>query len=460
MKVDLSKFFNSYGGYLSKQPDFSKFGKFVIDSRNAQEGDIFVALKGNNTDGHKFVHEVIDKGVSGVIVEHKMEIEHSFQYVVHSTTDFLIELGAYVRENFKGDFIGITGSSGKTTTKELLGLILSTKFSISKAFANMNTDISLPLFLINDADPDSDFVILELGVQKPGDMDRLLKISKPSEGIILNIGDSHLEYLKDTKGVLKEKIKLAYFVASRGGKVFLNSDDHLLKSYGDKIVPEPIYFGLNGEAHVKGFVEDMSLGHMRMRFEKDLETVDEVFPFSGVNLAMDMLAAVALAAYSGFSLQDAVSPLKTFEPVKGRGNLINLAHNITLVDETYNSNPLSAVVSLEALKSRKDRKLVVILGDMLELGDESISGHAKVGKAILQLRPDILVTYGSFSKEIARIARDGGLENVFSFENRTEIMNFLKELEIFENSIIFVKGSRGMKMEEFVETIIERFRNE
>jgi UDP-N-acetylmuramoyl-tripeptide--D-alanyl-D-alanine ligase len=460
MKINLSSFFESYGGRLIGDIASGSYGKFVVDSREANRGDIFVAIKGNNTDGHNFVSDVIEKGALGVIVERAMNINRGFQYIVESTNDFLAQLGSYARDNCKGVVIGITGSAGKTTTKEMIAHILSTKFTVSKAFANMNTDISLPLFLANDASCNSDFVILELGVQKPGDMDKLLKIAKPQKGVVLNIGESHLEYLRDKKGVLSEKFKLVLYIEQNGGTVFLNADDEMIRSYKKELLLRKVYFGLEEDADVKGIIGNITPDSMKMVIEASGEKIEETFPFSGYSLAIDILAAIAVVIDSGFSLEDAIISLKTFKPIKGRGNVINLKKGITIIDETYNSNPLSVVKSLEGFKDRKGSKLILILGDMLELGNNSQFQHKKIGQFVSLLMPDILITYGNFSTEIANVARENKLNNVFSFTEKAQITEFLNKLEIFENSIIFVKGSRGMKMEELVETIVKRFKNE
>jgi len=460
MKINLSSFFESYGGRLIGDISSVSYGKFVVDSREANKGDIFVAIKGNSTDGHNFVSDVIEKGALGVIVERAMNINRGFQYVVESTNDFLVQLGSYARDNCKGVVIGITGSAGKTTTKEMIAHILSTKFTVSKAFANMNTDISLPLFLANDASCNSDFVILELGVQKPGDMDKLIKIAKPQKGVVLNIGESHLEYLRDKKGVLGEKFKLVLYIEQNGGTVFLNADDEMIRSYKKGLLLRKVYFGLRENADVKGIIGNITPDSMKMVIEASGEKIEETFPFSGYSLAIDILAAIAVVIDSGFSLEDAIIPLKTFKPIKGRGNVINLKKGITIIDETYNSNPLSVVKSLEVFEDRKGTKLILILGDMLELGNNSQFQHKKIGQFVSLLMPDILITYGNFSTEIANVARENKLNNVFSFTEKAQITEFLNKLEIFENSIIFVKGSRGMKMEELVETIVKRFKNE
>jgi UDP-N-acetylmuramoyl-tripeptide--D-alanyl-D-alanine ligase len=459
VKINLLEFFALYGGEMSGSTTPAQFGQFVVDSRKVSKGDVFVAIKGNTVDGHDFVLNAIKKGAYGVIVENKVSTPMGFQYVVKNTNDFLVALGGYVRNKFKGSFIGITGSAGKTTTKEMIAHVLSSKFSVSKAFANMNTDISLPLFLANSADENSEFVVIELGVQRFGDMDRLLKIAEPDKGIILNIGDSHLEYLMDRHGVLTEKFKLVSYLQVHNGLVFLNSDDEMIESFSKKFTLKKVYFGLKNQADVKGNIVDMGFGSMKLTIDAFGEHAEEVFPFSGYNLAIDALASIAVGIDAGISLSEAASSLATFELIKGRGNNIRLSNSIMLIDETYNSNPLSLVKSLESFRNRGDRHLILILGDMLELGENACSLHESVGKFVSSLKPDVLFTFGPLSVKTANFARDNGVKHVFSFVAKGKALDFLKKLEIFENSIIFVKGSRGMKMEEFVEIIVERFKN-
>jgi len=196
-------------------------------------------LRGSRVDGHAFAEDAIEKGAVGIVAEEDVVVDGGFVYRVRSSYDFIKYLGEQSREKFNGNIFGITGSAGKTTTKEGLYLALSTKFAVVKTEGNVNTDISLPLFFANNVNGNEDFAIVEMGVQKPNDMDVLLDIVKPNYAIITNVGESHTEYLGSKEGVLKEKFKLAQFVVENGGVCFINGDDdHLRKaahSYKDII---------------------------------------------------------------------------------------------------------------------------------------------------------------------------------------------------------------------------------
>ncbi len=458
MKINLSELFSLYSGsVLGNLP--LQYGRFVTDSRTVEKGDIFVTIRGNHVDAHDYVDSAIDRGAIGVIVDHFIELPSGFQYVVGSTTDFLVFLGAFARKRASGQFVGITGSAGKTTAKEMLAEILSVKYRVTKTVGNMNTDVSLPIFMANSVNGDEDFVVVEMGVQRPNDMNRLLTIVEPDIGVVLNIGESHLEYLFSKNGVAREKFKLVEYLAKHNGTAFLNADDETILSLSEQFSLKKIFFGNSDSADVSGKIINMGNDAMEVLLHFSNQEYSAKLPFSGTHFLSDALAAISVGLDAKITIAEALLVLSTFSPLKGRGNTIKLSNEIVLIDETYNSNPLSLMKSLERLKGNGNH-LVLILGDMLELGDEAVCIHRDVGKYIAHINPSALITFGLLAEEIAFSAKESGLNNVFSFTERDSFLRFLLTLEFSEKSIIFVKGSRGMKMEEFVEIISERLKDE
>jgi len=454
MKFNLDNFLNAIEceviGSLS-----NSFGKFVINSKNVESGDIFIALRGEKAHGHEFIGEALEKGASGFVVERFFEIpRNKFQVKVRNTNDFLVSLGYYARGQLHSKFVGITGSAGKTTTKEMISSVLGSKYIIASPSGNLNTDISLPLFLVNECKGKENYIILEMGIQKTGDMDRLIEIVKPDIGIVTNIGESHLEFLIDKTGVLREKFKLVDYLQKNKGSVFLNADDPLITSEITNHRVKSILYGFSDKADFKGKIISMNANSMTLSiFDKSFK-----FSFSGLHFAYDLLASFAVCNTLGLDLIDVYEHLKGFKPIKGRGQFIKLSSDISLIDETYNSNPLSLKNSLTRF-ANSEKPLVLIVGDMLELGRQGEELHYESGEFIATLNPSILITYGRLAKKIGEGASERGIKSVFSFEDKKSLLDFLKTLEIQKKSIIFVKGSRGMKMEEIVDFLKERLGN-
>jgi len=427
--------------------------KFKIDSREIEENDVFIAIKGEKNDGHDFVSDAISRGAKGVVVERYVEVpENIFEFVVKDTKEFIRSLGTIGRSRIKGSVIGITGSAGKTTLKEAISLALSKKFSVLKPQGNLNTDLSLPLFLFNEVTSTEDFIVLEMGIQKPNDMDTLLKFVKPHYGIITNIGESHIEYLHSKEGVLKEKFKLVEFV-DKDGFSFLNGDDDLLFSSSQRLKNKLLVGFLDRNnikisSNVRSNIMDINLLYEGRKFSFSL-------PYVGKQFAYTASLTFAVSFFFGVDPDYIVSALKEFKPYKGRYEVIKLGR-VTIIDDTYNSNPVSLRVALENLKAYKEPK-VVILGDMLELGTESLNIHRSFGSLIDEVNPYLLVTYGNFSKVIFEST---SLKSKFHFENSSELQEFLNTFDFKEDSVILIKGSRGMKMEAFVEVLKGRFKDD
>jgi len=447
---------NTEGRWSGKWID--SFTHFSIDSRNIKSGSFFITLKGKHVDSHDFISGAVDRGAKGIAIQRECKNipRDIFTYRVNSTKNFLISIGELARKKIQGEIIGITGSAGKTTTKEMINLILRDKFSIVSTRGNANTELSIPLFLLNETVGSEDLLIAEMGVQKKEDMNTLIKILKPDIALLLNIGNSHLEFLKDKKGVAKEKFKLVKFVKEKNGKIILNGDDPLIRKLSKNEGVNALYFGTNRNEDVRGSVIKSTERAMSVKFSYKGKFHNEEFPFSGMHFLYDILASVSLGLTLEIPINESLSSLKNFSPVKGRGKIISLPGKVTIIDETYNSNPTSLVASLTRVKNHKG-PLIVIAGDMLELGKKAKLLHRKAGANIAKVKPELLISIGKYAKEILSGAKSNDIKNGVAFTNREEAKEFIRELKICKNSVIFIKGSRGVKMEEIIEIIKERF---
>ena len=432
-----------------------EFNSFKVDSREIIKGDIFIAIRGSNFDGHDFAKDAIKNGAVGIVVEKEVRVpSHLFQYLVPVTSDFLIALGEYARKINDAKFIGITGSSGKTTTKEMASLILQEKYNIFKTPGNLNTDLSLPIFMVDALKEKADFVIVEMGIQKEGDMDKLVRIVEPQISVILNIGESHVEFLKDRNGVAKEKFK----IMNKSELSILNLDDDLISKLSKNYNIKKFFFGAKKRANLTGKIISFGENNMEVEVSYLGKKYKKIFSFSGFTFFYDMLGALSIGVNLGLELDESLDLVSNFSPIKGRGEIVMLPKNIRIIDETYNSNPFSLKQSIKKMERHKDF-LIVIVGDMLELGENSPKIHEEAGRTISSVKPDVLIAFGKYAEFLKKGAAVSGLKNIFDFSDKTDVINFLKTIAIPENSIIFIKGSRGMKMEEFVENIKERFEN-
>jgi UDP-N-acetylmuramoyl-tripeptide--D-alanyl-D-alanine ligase len=454
MNLNLNGLFhNSYGRLIGRIP--TNFNTFKLDSREIVEGDIFVAVKGSNFDGHDFAIDAIQRGAVGIIVEKKVNAPLAvFQYIVPSTNGFLLSLGEYARNINSAKFIGITGSAGKTTTKEMVYSILGEKFKVLKTPGNLNTDLSLPIFMFDILKEKAAFVIVEMGVQKEGDMDKLVKIVQPNVSVILNIGEAHLEFLKDRNGVAKEKFK----IMNNSELSILNLDDDIINKLSMTYNAKKFFFGTVERADLIGKIVHLNENNMELAFTYLGKEYKKTFSFSGLTFFYDMMGALSVSVNIGMRLEDSLEFVSHFSPLTGRGKTITLANRIKVIDETYNSNPLSLRQSIKKLVDHKDF-LVVIIGDMLELGENAKQFHKEAGEIVSYVKPDVLVIFGEYGEFLRKGAIDSGLKNVFCFKDKEKAILFLKTIAIPENSTIFIKGSRGMKMEDFIKAIKERFEN-
>jgi UDP-N-acetylmuramoyl-tripeptide--D-alanyl-D-alanine ligase len=443
--------FCSPGKLIGKLPE--KFKSFKIDSREINKGDIFVALKGANFDGHDFINNAIKNGAIGFVVEKNIEIpEDLFKYIVTSTSDFLLSIGLYARRLNDANFIGITGSAGKTTTKEMVYLVLSEKYEVVKTPGNLNTELSLPIFLVDILGEKRDFVIAEMGIQRVGDMEKLVKIINPHLSVILNVGDSHIEFLGDRECVANEKFKI---INNNTELAILNYDDVLIRTLSNNYCIGKFFFGTDDRADLSGRITFMNEVSMEISLNYKGKLYSSKYNFSGTSFFYDILAAISVGINFNVNIIEALNLIKRFIPLKGRGEVIELPWGIKIIDETYNSNPFSLKQAIARVKNHEEY-LIVIVGDMLELGEASPQLHRQSGGIIASVKPNKVIAFGKYSKFVLEGLNENGLRDVFGFEDRKMAIDFLNSIAIPEKSIIFIKGSRGINMEDFIEIVKKR----
>ncbi|MGB9976749.1 UDP-N-acetylmuramoyl-tripeptide--D-alanyl-D-alanine ligase [Thermovenabulum sp.] len=464
MKVlDLLEVVNAVKGNIFKNYKRTITG-VSIDSRTINKGDLFIPIRGENHDGHDFIKEAFDKGAAASLCEEESRdkvkdlAEKEFPIVlVKDSKIALLDLAGYYRKQFPVPFIAITGSVGKTTTKELTASILSTKYKVIKNEGNFNNEIGLPLTLFN-LEAHHDFGVLEMGMSGLGEIRRMSSIVEPEIAIITNIGVSHIEKLGSKENIAKAKLEVVEFLKD-DGVLILNADSPELYAKKGHIPKKVIYFGVE-KGEVKGknprFLED---GGMEFEIEGIFGNHLFKIPLLGLHNVYNAIAAITAGFIIGLEAERIQEGLSRVSSTKRRLEFKKTNTGKVIIDDCYNASPDSMKAALEVLEKVGTRKTkAAVLGDMLELGDISTDAHLEVG-AFVAAKVDKLIAVGERAKNIAEGAIKNGLsrEKVYYFNNKKDIeeekiLDLLKDIDI-----ILVKASRAMKFEDIVNMLIRRF---
>lgn len=429
-----------------------------IDTRKIIKDSLYIAIKGNSFDGHDFIFDAINKGASALMIsEKRVKDFRTVELPLITVRDTAIALGNVAgiwRSKIKAKVVSITGSTGKTSTKELLSLMLNEKYISKKTEANNNNHIGVPLTLLSATNKDQ-VIIIEHGTNHFGEIPYTASIAQPDYAMITNVGHSHLEYLKNKNGVLKEKSSLFVETVKRGGKVFINNDDPLLKKISKKYIKK-VTFGFEENPDVKGNIIGYNPGGCaitELRFRKKSFIYE--LPVAGKQGAKNFLSATAVALDLGIKPKQISDAIRKFKSIDKRLRIKKYRATI-LIDDTYNANPESMAHSIEllALMEKKKNKLAV-LGDMFELGKGGVLFHQKLSTVILKNDINSVYTTGKLMKHLDEKLRGKKIVHEH-FSNRLKLAEFLNTVDL-SDSVILIKGSRGMKMEEFVKIIEGRF---
>ncbi|MCR5808517.1 MAG: UDP-N-acetylmuramoyl-tripeptide--D-alanyl-D-alanine ligase [Clostridiales bacterium] len=435
------------GGRVKGRLPEGEITDIVIDSRKASEGSLFIALKGEKVDGHSFING-LEGRILAAVTEREVDSDVP-QIVVDSTYKAVGRLGAYVREKSGVTVVGVTGSVGKTSVKELTAAVLSQRFSVLKTEKNHNNELGLPLTLFRLA-PENEVAVLEMGISYFGEMTRVSAIARPDAAIFTNIENVHTENLIDREGVLRAKTELV--ANMRGDTLILNGEDDKLRGYALPEGKKAIYYGIDGENDVTA--SDIVYHGMESTdfvLHAGKETVSVSLPASGRHMVVNSLAAAAAGMRLGLTAEEIKRGLESYVPVDGRMSRIEF-QGAAVLNDCYNASPTSMKASLQVLKKAEGRK-IALLGDMFELGLRSDELHEEVGRAAAEAGLYMLVTVGENAVHIAEAAMRAGLENVVH-AGRKEAASIIKN-ELKPGDTLLVKASRGMALEKIIAKITE-----
>jgi UDP-N-acetylmuramoyl-tripeptide--D-alanyl-D-alanine ligase len=432
----------------------------VIDSRAVRGGEIFVALKGEKTDGHEFVDEVFSKGASWAMVsrawfESRGSVCPSGAQgfiVTEDTVAGLQLLGSLYRGTFSIPVIAVGGSNGKTTTKEMMAAVLGTGYAVHMSRGNMNNHLGVPLTLLQIR-RNTDIAVVEMGINHPGEMIQLASLARPTHGLLTNIGHEHLEFLVDLDGVAAEELALFDYLRHTGGTCFVNRDDSRLNAAGSAIAGH-ISYGLDEHPENMCFAKDISVasdGRICFTLCSVDECVKVSLNFTGRHNVINAVAAATVGRHFGLDPAAVAEGLGSLVPAPGWKRLEVLdASGIRILNDTYNANSDSVRRAIDALCDMPcDGRRIAVLADMLELGAAGDVEHEAVGRYIQQRPLDLLFTFGDKARLVCREAagRCGG-----HFDDRQSLLETLKS-ELRTGDVVLFKGSRGMKLEQFVEAV-------
>lgn len=422
----------------------------TTDSRQVMAGCLFVPIKGERVDGHSFIREVMEKGALCTLSEKELP-EADFPYIqVESSLKAVKDIAEFYLQRLQIPVVGITGSVGKTSTKEMIAAVLGQRFDVLKTQGNFNNELGLPLTVFRLRE-NHEIAVLEMGISDFGEMSRLAKVARPDTCVITNIGCCHLENLIDRDGVFRAKTEMFEYV-QKNGHVVLNGDDDKLIQVKETGGIRPVFFGLHQENEIYAdCIIPKGLKGISCRIHVGKEYFDTLIPIPGEHMVYNALAGTAVGRIYGLSLDEIRVGIESLQSLSGRLHIIE-ANQMTVIDDCYNANPMSMKASLEILKDALGRS-VAILGDMGELGENENRLHAEIGTAAAELGIDILVCVGRLSRHMAEAAREkAGKTHVIYFEKREELLDNLGKI-VQKGDTVLVKASRFMQFETVVEAL-------
>lgn len=431
---------------------------FSRDTRNIQKGDTYVAIKGENFDGNIFWKDAFKSGADCVIVqdiefsnEELKEFDNKTIIKVADTMQALYEIASYKRKINNIPVVAITGSVGKTSTKDMIYAVVSTQYKTLKTLGNYNNHIGLPLTILRHQN--EDVMVLEMGMNHLGEIHHLTHIAKPDIACITNVGTAHIGELGSRENILKAKMEIVDGL-SKDGTLIINDNNDLLHTVACDYC-DVVRVGYNDDCQLKAHHLQLLLEESYFDLDYQGKTYHVHVPVSGEHFVVNALIAIAVGLSLDIPIEKCIAGIDRFELTKNRMDIIELNQGMKVIDGTYNANLDSMKSSLDVLAQYPERKIAV-LADMLELGEYEQAFHEEVGDYVAQKHIDVLLTVGQASRHIMLKAKEKGIE-AYHFENNQQLKQKLEQM-IQKNDVILVKGSHGMHLHEIVEYLKEIYK--
>ena len=421
----------------------------TIDSRKVEKDFLFVAINGERFNAHQFIPDTIEKGAL-CVVSHEDLGDTDYPYIlVEATGQALLDIAKLYRDSFDVKVVGITGSVGKTSTKEMIASVLAQKYNVHKTQGNFNNECGLPLTIF-EMNEEHQVSVLEMGINHFGEMRKLSTVASPDICVITNIGVAHLEFLKTREGIMQEKTQM-FQDMKPGGSVVLNGDDPLLSTIGPVKGSDPIFYGLDQDKNVvyATDVEPLGLKGTSCTIHLPEGSFSCVVPIPGIHMVSNALAGSAVGSKLGLTTEEIKRGIESLPSIPGRNHIIQ-TDRLILLDDCYNANPVSMKASLDVLNMGIGRK-VAVLGDMGELGQDYAALHRSVGEYAAEIGIDLVCAIGPMSKEIAEGAASDGTKALW-FETKADFLAQTKDI-LKDGDNVLIKASHGMEFPEIVEAL-------
>jgi UDP-N-acetylmuramoyl-tripeptide--D-alanyl-D-alanine ligase len=446
------------GGHIRSGSPDQVIDGFAIDSRTLAPGDLFFAIVAAR-DGHEFVPNAFARGAVGAVVEKGKASGGGLLIEVNDTTEALQALGQYVRRASRATVIAITGSAGKTTTKETIAEFLSVKYEVVKNRGNLNNHLGLPLSLL-ELRHGADVAVMELGMNHAGEIRLLVGLAEPEVRVWTNVGDAHLGHFESQDAIADAKAEILEHAAS-GNLLIANADDPRVMARVAGFAGRLVTFGESAHADVRAErVEDLGIDGMRVRVHAGTGTADFRVPLLGRGNLANVLAATAVATEMGVGLEPITSRAANLKPAHHRGSVVRLARDITVVDDSYNSSPSALRKALDVIsREKRATRKAAVLGEMLELGEHSTRLHQECGRAAAAAGLDRLITVGGEpAKALAESAIAAGMKrDAVSWSDTSSAAADVITSWLTDGDLVLVKGSRGIKTDTVVDRITAEF---
>jgi UDP-N-acetylmuramoyl-tripeptide--D-alanyl-D-alanine ligase len=439
------------------------FARVSIDTRTLEANDIFFAIRGPNQDGHRFIPNALSAGALGVVAEHGYLYPGNFPdgrvlITVGNTHEALKNVALSVRRQWSGTLVAITGSVGKTTTKEFAAHILRSKFHVYRTPGNYNNLFGLPLALLG-LSPDQEVGIFEMGMSEPGEITEMCRIAAPGIGIITNVAPVHLQFFQSLEDIARAKGELADALPADGTLIY-NTDDPLVRGLAGRFEGQTISFGFSPRADVYADrIEVAGPAETRFRLCCNGECQQVAIPLAGAHYVANVLPAIALGGSLGLPMPQMIAAFRTLQQTSMRGRMLHFREGFTVIDDSYNSNPKALMKMIEVLSEIPSyKRRILVAGEMLELGSSTNVFHYECGAFAAAHRVDMVIGIQGAASEIVRAAIESGLPATRAhFCPDAEAAADSIEEELKSGDLVLIKGSRGVHLEKVVERLCSRF---
>lgn len=444
------------GKLLCGDPEAS-VARIKLDSRQVESGDLFVPIIGERVDGHKFIPQVLDLGAAAVLTSEHDEVPEECSkgawIRVEDTKAALQDIGRYLRARLSLPLVGVTGSVGKTTTREMIAAALSAKYRVYKTPGNSNSQVGVPI-TISEISEQDEIGVIELGMSEPGELTVIAKIAKIDMAVITNIGITHIEQLGSRENIYKEKMTIQDGLRE-DGVLILNGDDDMLCSTKGKSGVKTVYYGIGSNCDFRAENINLNDGPATFTAVHGEDRQEVVLGVMGMHNVMNALAAIAVCHENGMTMEEAAQGLKTFHGFKGRQQ-IHAGARYTILDDSYNASPASMKASLDVFKTLKpDSRHVAVLADMKELGDKVMEYHHEVGVHTAGTGVNFVITLGEACHALAEGVRSVSDIPVVEFTDKEEMVSYL-EANLADGDCVLFKGSNSMGLSAVAAHFIEK----